>query len=157
MRSALFAGEVPRYGSADSPIIEFAMRTTLRTIEIIFIRILWPLNLCPIPPSIAIAPLSRDSSSTCGPQRLKPQSLGMSLQARVELMPSPVRDDDTVKHKNSVQRNSPVPRQYFLGRGGIRLASTASNSNFGSSASGAKVAFVVFIQFLSSRSGKSGL
>ncbi len=47
--------------------------------------------------------------------------------------------------------------QYFLGRGAIRLASTASNSNFGSSKSGAKVAFVVFIQFLSSRSGKSGL
>ena len=47
--------------------------------------------------------------------------------------------------------------QYFLGRGGIKLASTGSNSNFGSSASGAKYAFVVFIQFLSSRSGKSGL
>ena len=47
--------------------------------------------------------------------------------------------------------------QYFLARGGIRLASTGSNSNFGSSASGAKTAFVVFIQFLSSRSGKSGL
>ena len=47
--------------------------------------------------------------------------------------------------------------QYFLARGGISDVSTASNSNFGSSASGAKYAFVVFSQFLSSRSGKSGL
>jgi hypothetical protein len=47
--------------------------------------------------------------------------------------------------------------QYFLARGGMSDVSTASNSNFGSSASGAKYAFVVFSQFLSSRSGKSGL
>jgi hypothetical protein len=47
--------------------------------------------------------------------------------------------------------------QYFLALGGINDVSTASNSNFGSSASGAKYAFVVFSQFLSSRSGKSGL
>jgi hypothetical protein len=47
--------------------------------------------------------------------------------------------------------------QYFLARGTISDVSTASNSNFGSSASGAKYAFVVFSQFLSSRSGKSGL
>ena len=52
---------------------------------------------------------------------------------------------------------SSLNNQYFLARGGISDVSTASNSNFGSSASGAKYAFVVFSQFLSSRSGKSGL
>lgn len=50
-----------------------------------------------------------------------------------------------------------IELQYFLALGGISETSTASNSNFGSSASGAKYAFVVFSQFLSSRSGKSGL
>src|SRR5438067_10946433 len=50
-----------------------------------------------------------------------------------------------------------VATSYLLGLGGIRLVSTGSNSNLGSSASGAKEALVVFSQFLSSRSGNSGL
>jgi hypothetical protein len=163
MHLAPFAGEAPRSGSADSPIIAFATQTTLRTIEITSTRIQLLVVSWPLPPSIVIALPTRDLSLTRTPQRLKPQTLEVTLEARVELVPFPfVRPlkfptPFTTWRTNAFPLISALPCQYFRGRGGIKLASTASNSNFGSSASGAKVAFVVFIQFLSSRSGKSGL
>ena len=90
MNSELSSDEKPKSGSADSRIIEFAMFKTSFIIGIMSIRIPSLLDSSSVRPNIVIAPPSRDSSLTRGPQRLKPELL-RTISARVELVPFPVR------------------------------------------------------------------
>jgi hypothetical protein len=90
MRLAPFAVEAPKYGSAGSLIIGFAIKTTSRVTAVIFIKIPSSAISWQLRPSIVIAPPFPDSNSTFGPQRLKPQSWRRLQLARVELVPFPV-------------------------------------------------------------------